>query len=165
MEKAGDGPTSQLATPTIRVVSGLLLAPGSAATFLMGLRPSHVLRPEMWELPGGKVEPGEGPRTALRREWREEFPGFGDYLQVGELVATGTIHADLLVTLELYELTIVQNVLWDQMALLPTTMTAHVEVAWVPLDEAVRHRRCSPGFYAHYHFLSLWLSDRQRGVW
>ena len=40
---------------------------------LMQRRPAHRTHGGLWEFPGGKVEPGEGPRAALVREIQEEL--------------------------------------------------------------------------------------------
>ncbi|HEY7338517.1 MAG TPA: (deoxy)nucleoside triphosphate pyrophosphohydrolase [Bryobacteraceae bacterium] len=40
---------------------------------LIGQRKPNSRHPYKWEFPGGKVEPGEEPRAALRRELREEL--------------------------------------------------------------------------------------------
>ena len=41
--------------------------------FLTTLRPAHKTLGNHWEFPGGKVESGERPEIALRRELREEL--------------------------------------------------------------------------------------------
>jgi len=53
------------------------------ARILMSRRRADQPMPGLWEFPGGKVEPGEPPTSALAREVREEL---------GCEVAVGAIH-------------------------------------------------------------------------
>jgi 8-oxo-dGTP diphosphatase len=53
-----------------RVVAGLIIQGGK---LLVCQRTRHQTMPLKWEFPGGKIEDGEQPRDALRRELEEEL--------------------------------------------------------------------------------------------
>jgi len=55
----------------IEVVCGVIKNP--AGQFLACLRPEGKHLGGLWEFPGGKVDPGETPESALVRELREEL--------------------------------------------------------------------------------------------
>lgn len=76
--------------------------------FLVQQRLPGVSRANLWEFPGGKVEPGEGDEDALRRECREEL---GVEVAVGG-VRWQTVHeyGDVTVELVLHEARIVAGV-------------------------------------------------------
>jgi 8-oxo-dGTP diphosphatase len=94
-----------LSKPAVRVVAALIASPADASSYLVQQRLSGGSRANLWEFPGGKVEPGETDEAALARECREEL---AVELKVGRRV-WGTVHeyADLVVALELYAASIV----------------------------------------------------------
>jgi 8-oxo-dGTP diphosphatase len=54
----------------VQVVAAILQNEGK---ILVGQRKPEQSHPMKWEFPGGKVEPGESPEQALRRELEEEL--------------------------------------------------------------------------------------------
>ncbi len=64
----------------IRVVGAMIEQDGK---YLITQRPATASLPNLWEFPGGRVEPGETDEEALARELREEM---GIHVQVGERV-------------------------------------------------------------------------------
>jgi 8-oxo-dGTP diphosphatase len=63
--------TSVDRSPPHQVVAGVLVRDGHV---LMAHRsPARRWYPDVWDLPGGHVEPGESPRRALVRELAEEL--------------------------------------------------------------------------------------------
>ena len=64
-----------------RVVAALILKDGK---ILACQRTRHQVMPLKWEFPGGKIEEGEQPRDAMRRELEEEL---GIEAEVGDEVS------------------------------------------------------------------------------
>ena len=93
----------------VRVVAALIASTEGAAEpkYLVQQRLPDRSRANLWEFPGGKVEPGETDELALVRECREELEV---ELEVGRsLWSTVHEYADLVVELHLYGARIVSG--------------------------------------------------------
>ena len=64
-------PSVPVTKPYVRVAAGLILKPDGQ--LLLGQRPLGKPWENWWELPGGKIEPGETVEQALTRELNEEL--------------------------------------------------------------------------------------------
>ncbi len=107
----------------IPVVTGLIQKDGLV---LMGKRPKGSLAGQ-WEFPGGKIEVGESPEEALKRELSEELDIDAT---VGTLrMATTHTYGERGVLILFYDVKFWRGEPKSQ---------HHVELKWVPLDE-VKH--------------------------
>jgi len=65
-------PTTHHPSPSrIEVAAAVITGPDGR--FLLGQRPAGKVYAGYWEFPGGKIEPGEAPLAALKRELHEEL--------------------------------------------------------------------------------------------
>ncbi len=70
---------------TVHVAIGILVESRQAATcVLIARRKADAVLGGYWELPGGKIEPGESPQQCLVREFEEEL---GVVVEPGEALA------------------------------------------------------------------------------
>lgn len=109
----------------VHVVGAALLRGGRV---LAARRAPHVSAAGKWEFPGGKVEEGESPRDALRRELREEL---GVDLLVGDLLGRGIDdHRRLRILLDVYV------VPWPERdGTAVAALVDHDEIRWLGAEE------------------------------
>ena len=107
--------------PTIKVTAAVMVR--DSACVLLAKRPLGDRLAGHWELPGGKLEPGEAPEACLARELAEEF---GITAEIGPLLAEN-VHAYPHATIQLLAYRV--DVWMGELEL-----RAHDDLRWVTLD-------------------------------
>lgn len=106
-------------------VAGVAIIDQDKNKVLAGKRNADRLVGGMWEFPGGKVEKGETPQEAAKRELKEEFH---DEVQIGPQL-------DETVSYE-YDFGIVKlTVFFAKLLTNNFDLVAHSEVEWLSADE------------------------------
>ncbi|WP_034769577.1 (deoxy)nucleoside triphosphate pyrophosphohydrolase [Exiguobacterium artemiae] len=107
---------------TVQVVGAVIT--NSSHEVLCALRSPVMSLPNLWEFPGGKIEPGERPEESLLREIQEEL---NCTIQVDDHIETTRYEYDkVFVELSTFQSTIVSG---EPQAL------EHAELRWVPVKQ------------------------------
>jgi 8-oxo-dGTP diphosphatase len=108
----------------VRVVAALMPHPSDPERFLCQQRLPGGARGDLWEFPGGKVEPGEAEEAALERELLEELDV---PVSIGARLWEGThAYPDLEVELVLYATRLLEGT--------PRAVSAQ-KLAWCTFEE------------------------------
>ncbi len=90
-----------MSTPPVRVVRVVAALIASEGRYLVTQRRAAAVLPNLWEFPGGKVEPDESDADALRREIDERL---GVQVEVSQMISyVGHPYENYTVDLYLYE--------------------------------------------------------------
>ena len=118
--------------PTQIVVAGALFR---SSTLLVAQRARPPELAGRWELPGGKVAPGETERDALVRELAEELGLAAGDVAVGDRLGDD-IELDATMTLRAYRVRLIRGEphAHDHRALRWVTAAELTDVDWVPAD-------------------------------
>lgn len=108
----------------IEVVGAVIVRDGLV---LCARRGPHGHLAGLWEFPGGKVERGETPHDALRREIVEEL---SCHIAVGREVTTTTHEYEALI--------VVLTTYWCTPESGDPVATEHAELRWVPMGEVAQ---------------------------
>lgn len=117
------------------VVAAAIVAvgPDSPSRVLIGQRSYPPELAGRWELPGGKVEPGESERAALARECREEL---GIDIEVGDRAAADVATIGVTGILRVY---------WASIAAGVPSASEHSDLRWLRGEELLDVDWVSPG--------------------
>lgn len=141
--------------PGLLVVgSGMLV--DDRGRVLMAKRSLSGTRPDLWEMPGGKIDRVDGGdlRETVRREWREELDL--DIL-VGRYVATSELRVEVDIDVHLFEV----NIVYPRSKM---KLMVHSEARFVDLKHAVIRMPCAPATYDHYRAAMAALASRGRAT-
>ena len=105
---------------TIDVVAAIIIRDGK----LFATQHGYGEWKDWWEFPGGKIEPGEAPEDALKREIREEL---ATEIEVGDLLTTVEYeYPQFHLTMHCYLCSIISGGL---------SLLEHEDARWLVMDE------------------------------
>jgi len=128
---------------TLVVVHALIVNPDKQV--LMAHRPPNKKKPLLWEYPGGKVEPGEKPPEAVRREVKEE-------LDIDSVVGS-FLWRDFFSWKDNIELELFAIESWNGN---PKPLVS-TEIRWVDPEWAIDYLPMTPGSYMAYRAVLTYL--------